>query len=91
MKRLKSIVIMNSLYKYFKKRIRKFIYYLKGFDEKIQINKNYNEQNENVILIQNKQIVECDLESYKRFIKNKLLEKEHPLIIVDDWMDYWTE
>ena len=80
----------NSLYKYCKKRIRKFIYYIYGFDKKIHINKNDNEQNENIILIQNQEIVECDLESYKRFVKNKLLEKGHPLIIVNDWMEYWT-
>ena len=51
----------NSLYKYCKKRIRKFIYYIYSFDKKIKINKNDNEQNENIILIQNQQIVECDL------------------------------
>lgn len=79
----------KSLYKYLKKKIRKFVYYLNSFDEKIHIHKSDNEQNENIILIQNQQILECDLESYKRFVKNKLLEKGHPLIIVNDWMEYW--
>ena len=83
--------MLDSECKCFTGRISRLVNCLNGFYDDIKVNISDNEQIGNIIIVVKNQMIDYDIDSHKRIVKERLEELGYDEDIINKWLEYILE